>query len=139
MISQVPPSGGSVPLPTPRRLRQAARLLLFGSLIASLAPQPLQAAPAPNPAALTVPQTPAPPNPNQPYAINRQGLLPPPCPLIVPPQLPALQPIRIQPSQVAIKNRIGCLSAADAYYGPDGCPLRLCPAGSGAMSMPQGN
>jgi hypothetical protein len=73
------------------------------------------------------------PNPNQPYVIDQGGLLPPPCPLIVPPQLPALQPIRIQPSQVAAKNRMGCLSAADAIYGPDGCPLRLCPASSGAF------
>lgn len=70
---------------------------------------------------------------NQPEAIDNGGLLPPPCPLIVPPQVPALQPIRIQPSQVAAKNRMGCLSAADAFYGPDGCPLRLCPASSGAF------
>lgn len=103
----------------------------------------------PPPAASTAPPAPAPakpakagptsltpqpkPNPNQPYAIDKGGLLPPPCPLIVPPQLPALQPIRIQPSQVAAKNRMGCLSAADAIYGPDGCPQRLCPASSGAF------
>lgn len=73
------------------------------------------------------------PSPNQPYAIDKGGLLPPPCPLIVSPELPALQPIRILPSQVAAKNRMGCLSAADAIYGPDGCPLRLCAANSGAF------
>ena len=79
---------------------------------------------------------PAATNPNQPYAINRSGLLPPPCPLIVPPQLPALQPIRIAPSQVAAKNRMGCLSAADALYGPDGCPVKLCPPQSGSLPLP---
>ena len=72
-------------------------------------------------------------NPNQPYAIDKPELLPPPCPLIVSPDLPALQPIRIQPSQVAAKNRMGCLSAADAIYGPDGCPIKLCPPTSGAF------
>jgi hypothetical protein len=77
------------------------------------------------------------PDPNQPYAIDNSGLLPPPCPLIVPAALPALQPIRIQPSQVAAKNRMGCLSAADAFYGPDGCPLKLCAPSSGAFSAPK--
>jgi hypothetical protein len=72
-------------------------------------------------------------SPNQPFAIEAPGLLPPPCPLIVPPDLPALQPVRIQPSQVAAKNRMGCLSAADAIYGPDGCPLKLCAPASGAF------
>ena len=84
------------------------------------------AAPTPRPPS-------APANPNQPYAIDMPELLPPPCPLIVSPDLPALQPIRIQPSQVAAKNRMGCLSAADAIYGPDGCPIKLCPPTSGAF------
>ena len=87
----------------------------------------------PHPRANPNANTKASPNPNQPYAIDKEGLLPPPCPLIVSPELPALQPIRILPSQVAAKNRMGCLSAADAIYGPDGCPLRLCPASSGAF------
>jgi hypothetical protein len=106
---------------------------------ASAAPSGGAAQPNPakaGPAAATPKAKPNPnpsPNPNQPYAIDKGGLLPPPCPLIVPPQLPALQPIRIQPSQVAAKNRMGCLSAADAIYGPDGCPQRLCPASSGAF------
>ena len=72
-------------------------------------------------------------SPNQPFAIDAPGLLPPPCPLIVPPELPALQPVRIQPSQVAAKNRMGCLSPADAIYGPDGCPLKLCAPTSGSF------
>ncbi len=91
------------------------------------------AIPKPAKAGATAPTPKPQSNPNQPEAIDKGGLLPPPCPLIVPPQLPALQPIRIQPSQVAAKNRMGCLSAADAIYGPDGCPLRLCPASSGAF------
>jgi hypothetical protein len=65
--------------------------------------------------------------PNQPLAIQAgQGLPPPACPLVVPPQQSLLQPLRIKPSDVAMKNRMGCLSAADALYGPDGCPSQLC-------------
>jgi hypothetical protein len=45
---------------------------------------------------------------------------------VVPPREQVLQPLRIAPGQVAAKNAMGCLSAADAIYGPDGCPTRLC-------------
>lgn len=76
------------------------------------------------------------PSTNQPLAID--GLPPPPCPLLVPASDSALQPLRIQPSQVARKNAVGCLSPADAaVYGADGCPLKLCRAPQGTMPLPQ--
>lgn len=59
------------------------------------------------------------------------------CPLVVPATQSELQPLRIRPSQVAAKNARGCLSAADAVYGPDGCPLRLCGKGSGLIQLPE--
>ena len=66
-------------------------------------------------------------SPNQPSAIQAgPGLPPPACRLVVPRQEQVLQPLRIAPAQVARKNAIGCLSAADAFYGPDGCPSQLC-------------
>ncbi|MBD2549082.1 hypothetical protein H6G65_05700 [Microcystis elabens FACHB-917] len=66
-------------------------------------------------------------SPSQPLIIDsRPGLAPPPCPLVVPRRDVLLQPLRIHPSQVPQKNSIGCLSAADALYGPDGCPRQLC-------------
>ncbi|KEF43261.1 MAG: hypothetical protein ER33_00520 [Cyanobium sp. CACIAM 14] len=66
-------------------------------------------------------------SPNQPLAIPASpGLSPPACPLVVPPQERSFQPLRIAPAQVTNKNRMGCLSAADAIYGPDGCPTQLC-------------
>ncbi|EAQ74133.1 MULTISPECIES: hypothetical protein [unclassified Synechococcus] len=49
------------------------------------------------------------------------------CPLLVPLKDSVLQPLRIQPRQVPRKNAGGCLSAADALYSADGCPLKLCP------------
>jgi hypothetical protein len=58
------------------------------------------------------------------------------CPLIGPEGSTAIQPRRIQPSQVAEKNAMGCLSPADAHYGPDGCPLRMCGQQSGAFRLP---
>lgn len=58
------------------------------------------------------------------------------CPLIVSPADAALQPLRIAPSAVAAKNRIGCLSNADAIYGPDGCPLKLCGKEKGTIPLP---
>ncbi len=65
--------------------------------------------------------------PNQPLAIEASpGLSPPACRLLVPRSEAVLQPLRIQPAQVAQKNSMGCLSAADARYGPDGCPSQLC-------------
>lgn len=67
------------------------------------------------------------PSPNQPLAIDADGaLVPSPCTLVVPPGQAVLQPLKIRPDQVPLKNRLGCLSPADAVYGPDGCPLRLC-------------
>lgn len=66
-------------------------------------------------------------SPNQPLAIQeRPGLPPPACRLVVPPGEEVLQPLRIAPALVARKNRMGCLSAADAIYAPDGCPSKLC-------------
>ena len=38
-----------------------------------------------------------------------------------------LQPKRLKPQEVKAKNAAGCLSPADAIYGADGCPLKLCP------------
>ncbi len=58
------------------------------------------------------------------------------CRLVVNPELPALQPLRIAPSAVAAKNRLGCLSPADAIYGADGCPTRLCSQTSGVLTLP---
>ena len=49
------------------------------------------------------------------------------CPLLVPSQVAFLQPKRLKPEEVKAKNAAGCLSPADAIYGPDGCPLKLCP------------
>ena len=49
------------------------------------------------------------------------------CPLVVPSQVSFLQPKRLKPEEVKAKNAAGCLSAADAIYGADGCPLKLCP------------
>jgi len=66
-------------------------------------------------------------SPNQPLAIEASpGLPPPACRLVVPRGDAVLQPLRIHPAQVAQKNSFGCLSAADARYGPDGCPSQLC-------------
>lgn len=59
------------------------------------------------------------------------------CPLVVPMAQSDLQPLRIAPAQVAAKNAKGCLSAADAIYGPDGCPLRLCGKDAGLIQLPQ--
>jgi len=40
--------------------------------------------------------------------------------LLVNPSEAATQPLRIEPSQVASKNRLGCLSPDDAIYGSNG-------------------
>ncbi len=93
--------------------------LLGGLLSAGMPLAVMAAAAAP---ALAQGQT-----PNQPLAIEaRPGLSPPPCRLLVPRNEAVLQPLRIHPSQVPQKNGMGCLSAADALYGPDGCPSQLC-------------
>ncbi|MEA5442765.1 hypothetical protein [Cyanobium gracile] len=66
-------------------------------------------------------------SPNEPLAIEASpGLSPPACRLLVPKSEAVLQPLRIHPAQVPQKNSMGCLSAADARYGPDGCPSQLC-------------
>lgn len=59
------------------------------------------------------------------------------CPLVVPPNQAFFQPRRIQPDQVAAKNARGCLSPADAVYGTDGCPLRMCSPDAGVIPLPQ--
>jgi len=103
-------------IPTSAGLRPG---LLGGLLSAGMPLVLLAAAAAP---ALAQGQT-----PNQPLAIEASpGLSPPPCRLLVPRSEAVLQPLRIHPSQVAQKNSLGCLSAADALYGPDGCPSQLC-------------
>jgi hypothetical protein len=108
-------------------------------------PAPAGAAAAATPLALALltlagPVRALPASPNQPLAIQAApGLSPRPCPLVVPPQESLFQPLRIQPQQVGIKNRMGCLSAADARYGPDGCPSRLCGKKDGfQVEVPQG-
>jgi hypothetical protein len=58
------------------------------------------------------------------------------CPLVVKPSDAAVQPLWIPPSQVKAKNSLGCLSGADAIYGADGCPTKLCGAGTGVIPMP---
>ena len=58
------------------------------------------------------------------------------CPLIVSKDQQILQPRRIPPAQVAGKNAMGCLSAADAVYGKDGCPIKLCAEASGSFQLP---
>jgi hypothetical protein len=55
--------------------------------------------------------------------------------LIVPVKDYALQPLHIAPAQVPLKNSFGCLSAADAVYGPDGCPKRLCGKGGATQIL----
>jgi hypothetical protein len=89
--------------------------------------------PAPSAAQMGLPSS----SPNQPEAIDIRGLTPPPCPLIVPPASLDSQPLRISPSQVPLKNRMGCLSEADAIYGPDGCPLRLCGKQRNPIQLPR--
>lgn len=60
-----------------------------------------------------------------------------PCPRISsPPSQGLLQPTRLTPDEVKAKNRLGCLSPADAVYGPDGCPVRFCGAASGLIQLP---
>ena len=76
-------------------------------------------------------------SPNQPLAINGpEALVPSPCRLVVPADQAVLQPMKIRPEQVPLKNRLGCLSPADAVYGPDGCPVRLCGKNEGAFQLP---
>ncbi|MFM1799661.1 MAG: hypothetical protein RLZZ117_1939 [Cyanobacteriota bacterium] len=77
------------------------------------------------------------PSPNQPLAIGGEAaLVPSACKLVVPLSQSVLQPLQIRPDQVPLKNRLGCLSPADALYGPDGCPIRLCGPSQGAFPLP---
>ncbi|MFN9644741.1 MAG: hypothetical protein ACK6BG_06400 [Cyanobacteriota bacterium] len=74
--------------------------------------------------------------PDQPLAIDGEAaLVPSPCRLVVPPGQSVLQPLKIRPEQVPLKNRLGCLSPADALYGPDGCPVRLCGPTQGVFPL----
>ncbi|WP_254933424.1 hypothetical protein [Cyanobium sp. WAJ14-Wanaka] len=57
------------------------------------------------------------------------------CPLVVTPQNSLLQPKRINPAQVKAKNAGGCLSPADAIYGTNGCPQKLCGANAGVIPL----
>ena len=66
-----------------------------------------------------------------------QALPKPPCPLVVPASQKLFQPRRIQANQVQAKNAMGCLSPADAMYGADGCPLRMCGADAGVIQLPK--
>jgi len=66
-----------------------------------------------------------------------QALPKPSCPLVVPASQKLLQPRRIQANQVQAKNEMGCLSPADAVYGADGCPLRMCGAEAGVIQLPK--
>jgi len=66
-----------------------------------------------------------------------QGLPKPSCPLVVSPSQKLFQPRRIQPNQVQAKNAMGCLSPADAVYGADGCPLRMCGSNAGVIQLPE--
>ncbi len=59
------------------------------------------------------------------------------CPRLAPANNPtSVQPLRIQPGQVPRKNARGCLSPADAVYGPDGCPRQPCGADAGVIQLP---
>jgi hypothetical protein len=76
---------------------------------------------------------------SQPQAINGPRPPVPPCRLVVPVREAPLQPLHLHPAQVPLKNSFGCLSPADAVYGPDGCPTRLCGTSKGnQISLPPG-
>ena len=76
---------------------------------------------------------------SQPEAISGPRPPVPPCRLIVPLKDASLQPLHLHPAQIPLKNSFGCLSAADAIYGADGCPKRLCGTARGnQISLPPG-
>ena len=91
--------------PVLNRSLLAALPLMLGAPVSALAQQPLA----------------VPPLSSAPWVPGAS------CPLLVPLKDSVLQPLRIQPRQVPRKNAGGCLSAADALYSADGCPLKLCP------------
>lgn len=133
----------ALPLPLPRAAAQP---------MPKPPPPPLNPAWAFDPNGPTLPGAPAPlfllpdggnpfnPNrPSQPQAISGPRPLIPPCRLIVPVRDAPLQPLHIPPAQVPLKNSFGCLSAADAIYGPDGCPRKLCGEQQGyKLKLPPG-
>jgi hypothetical protein len=133
--------------PALRGLRAAVAVLLALASAATdpLKAQPLPSAPPLNPAWAFDPNGPFlpgadppsfllpangqrfnPSRPSQPQAINGPRPPIPACRLVVPVREAPLQPLHLHPSQVPLKNSLGCLSPADAVYGPDGCPIRLC-------------
>jgi len=68
-----------------------------------------------------------------------QPFLPPSsCPAIVNVNAGEIQPMRLPTTEVAAKNKLGCLSPNDAIYGADGCPQRLCGQNQGAVPLPAG-
>lgn len=141
-------------------LRTTAALLLAltPAATAALKADPLQPAPPLNPAWAFDPNGPYLPgadppsfllpgngqrfNPakgSQPKAISGPRPPVPPCRLIVPVKDAPLQPLHLHPGQIPLKNSFGCLSAADAIYGADGCPKRLCGTARGnQIALPPG-
>lgn len=141
-------------------LRTAAAVLLAlaPAMASALKAEPLPPAPPLNPAWAFDPNGPFlpgadppsfllpangqrfnPSKPSQPQAISGPRPPIPPCRLIVPVKEAPLQPLHLHPSQVPLKNSFGCLSPADAVYGPDGCPKRLCGTSKGnQISLPPG-
>lgn len=102
---------GSAGLAAIRRATAAALLAALGTTLLGPATGPARA------------QT---PSPNQPEAIGPSTAPLEACPRLPPTPESNLQPLQLKPEQVPGKNAMGCLSAADAIYGPDGCPLRRC-------------
>jgi len=113
----------------PARQVLSAPLVLAAALglPQALAPAPAQALPGPAEASVLAQAE----TPGQGLGqVMDNGIVPrlgSSCPLVVPSQVSFLQPKRLKPAEVKAKNAAGCLSAADAIYGPDGCPLKLCP------------
>ena len=108
----------------PALLALGSALALPGALAATVAT--VATGPTPAPAQFLAQGQPGPAQGQRLYddTVPRKGSS---CPLLVPSQVSFLQPKRLKPEQVKAKNAAGCLSPADAIYGPDGCPLRLCP------------
>ena len=112
-----------------KALLDCARGGALAGLLAVLAPSPGSAAPTPDARDIVGGPTPA-----ALIARQRQSLRS--CPLIVSAGNSAVQPLALPPAEVAAKNKAGCLSSADAIYGPDGCPLKLCGETSGSIPLP---
>jgi len=115
----------------PAALAHPAALVLAAAaalgLVQPLVTAPVQASPGPVQASALAQAGPPGPGLGQ---VMDNGIVPrngPSCPLVVPSQVSFLQPKRLRPEEVKAKNAAGCLSPADAIYGADGCPLKLCP------------